>query len=210
MNLHVGWINFRFLLISSLSQDKCYLNPVYIYIYLCQCRTHMFSQSTICRKLQIPSCWCKFDTNSITSLLHIVVKWLIEELPFQSINWWWNLVRFAFFTLVNLGNTLYEWASITTSLHQDQTSGIVVAILLILLRNYEQTYPKKFELCVCVQLWEIVRVPHMKSSISTLQCCTLCYSIMSHATLILYYHTSMLTLHTSLISHALWLPHAWY
>ena len=32
---------------------------------------------------------------------------------------------------------------------------------------------------------------------------TLCYFIMSHATLILYYHTSMLTLHTSLISPAL-------
>ena len=39
---------------------------------------------------------------------------------------------------------------------------------------------------------------------------TLCYSIMPHTTLILYYHASMLTLHTSFISRALWLPHVWY
>ena len=38
----------------------------------------------------------------------------------------------------------------------------------------------------------------------------LCYSIMSHATLILFYHAYKLTLYTSLISHALWLPHACY
>jgi len=36
------------------------------------------------------------------------------------------------------------------------------------------------------------------------------FSIISHATLVLYYHASMLTLHTSLISRALWLPRAWY
>jgi hypothetical protein len=35
---------------------------------------------------------------------------------------------------------------------------------------------------------------------------TLCYSIMSHATLILFYHTCMLTQHNSLILCALWLP----
>ena len=34
----------------------------------------------------------------------------------------------------------------------------------------------------------------------------LCYSIMSHATLILWYLASMLTLQNSLISQALWLP----
>jgi hypothetical protein len=34
---------------------------------------------------------------------------------------------------------------------------------------------------------------------------TLCYSVMSHATLILYYHASMLALHTFIISHVLWL-----
>jgi hypothetical protein len=37
---------------------------------------------------------------------------------------------------------------------------------------------------------------------------TLCYSKMSHATLILYYHAFMLTLHTFFISHELWLPQA--
>jgi hypothetical protein len=37
---------------------------------------------------------------------------------------------------------------------------------------------------------------------------TLCYSKMSHATLILYYHASMLTLHISLTFRALWLPQA--
>ena len=36
---------------------------------------------------------------------------------------------------------------------------------------------------------------------------TLCYFIISHATLIIYYQAFMLTLHTSLISCALWLPH---
>ena len=35
---------------------------------------------------------------------------------------------------------------------------------------------------------------------------TLCYSMMAHATRILYYHASMLTLQSSLISCALWLP----
>jgi uncharacterized membrane protein len=39
---------------------------------------------------------------------------------------------------------------------------------------------------------------------------TLCYSIMSHITLILYYHASMLILQTSLISYALCLQQAWY
>ena len=37
---------------------------------------------------------------------------------------------------------------------------------------------------------------------------TLCYSIMSYATLILYHHISMLTLQTSLILCAFWLPQA--
>ena len=36
--------------------------------------------------------------------------------------------------------------------------------------------------------------------------CTLCYSIVSHATLIDQYHGSMLTLQNSTISHAVWLP----
>ena len=39
---------------------------------------------------------------------------------------------------------------------------------------------------------------------------TLCYSIMSHATLILFYHAPMLTLSKSLISHIFWLPQARY
>ena len=34
---------------------------------------------------------------------------------------------------------------------------------------------------------------------------TMCYSVLSHATLILYYHASMLTLHTFIISNVLWL-----
>jgi hypothetical protein len=34
---------------------------------------------------------------------------------------------------------------------------------------------------------------------------TMCYSILSHATLMLFYHASMLTLHNSLMSHILWL-----
>ena len=36
---------------------------------------------------------------------------------------------------------------------------------------------------------------------------TLCYFIMSRATLILFGYTSMLRLHDSLTSHAVWLPH---
>ena len=41
--------------------------------------------------------------------------------------------------------------------------------------------------------------------IVTIAMLTLCYTIMSHATLVLFYHVSMLTLHNSLISRALWL-----
>ena len=37
---------------------------------------------------------------------------------------------------------------------------------------------------------------------------TLCYSIMLHATLVLFYHASMLAPQNSLISRALWLPQA--
>jgi hypothetical protein len=74
----------------------------------------------------------------------------------------------------------------------------------------ELYYPRKFELCVCVQLWEIIHVPCTKSSISTLQCCTLCYSILSHATLILCYYASILSQQNSVNSHALWLRQVWY
>ena len=42
--------------------------------------------------------------------------------------------------------------------------------------------------------------------IITLAMLILCYSLISHAILILYYHGFMSTLHTSLISCALWLP----
>ena len=38
----------------------------------------------------------------------------------------------------------------------------------------------------------------------------LCYSIVSHATLILQYHASMLTLQNSVTSRALWLPQVRY
>ena len=37
---------------------------------------------------------------------------------------------------------------------------------------------------------------------------TLCYSKMSHATLIFFYHTTILTLQNSLMPRALWLPQA--
>jgi hypothetical protein len=47
-------------------------------------------------------------------------------------------------------------------------------------------------LCTCATLG-LICVPCMKSRISISQCCTLCYSIMSHATSIFYYHASMLT-----------------
>ena len=39
-----------------------------------------------------------------------------------------------------------------------------------------------------------------------LKCCTLYYFIFSHATLVLWCHASMLTLHNFVISRALWLP----
>ena len=43
--------------------------------------------------------------------------------------------------------------------------------------------PIVHKLCKRVQLWEIIHVPCMKSSISIIQCCTLYHSITSHATL---------------------------
>ena len=48
--------------------------------------------------------------------------------------------------------------------------------------------------------------PHHVVIIVIIAMLALCYSIMSHATLMLYDHASMITLQTSLISHALWLP----
>ena len=57
---------------------------------------------------------------------------------------------------------------------------------------------KEFKLHVCMHHIIIIVIIGMLA---------LCVSMMSHTTLILYYHTSMLTLHISLISHALWLPH---
>ena len=53
-----------------------------------------------------------------------------------------------------------------------------------------------------MQLWEVIHVPHMKPLMSTSQHCTLCDSIMSHATLSIYYHASMSTLHNSIILRA--------
>ena len=50
-----------------------------------------------------------------------------NNLYFQSINWWLDLVRFVLFALVNSRNTLCKLASITTSLLEDQAGGIVVA-----------------------------------------------------------------------------------
>ena len=45
---------------------------------------------------------------------------------------------------------------------------------------------------------------------TTSKCCTLCYSIVSHATLILLYHAFMWTLQNFVISRALWMPEVWY
>ena len=63
---------------------------------------------------------------------------------------------------------------------------------------------------MCATLREIKRISWTKPSIPTWQYYTLCNSILSHATLILYYHASMLTLQNSVISRALWLPQVWY
>lgn len=76
-------------------------------------------------------------------------------------------------------------------------------LLYILLWSFEQTYPRVFGVFRCVQLWEIIQITCMKLSISALQCCNLCYSITSHVTLILFYHTFMSKLPNSIISHAM-------
>ena len=81
---------------------------------------------------------------------------------------------------------------------------------LLRLLNYTIICPIVHKCCICVQLWEIIHIPCMKSSISTLQCCTSCYSIMSYATLILYYYASMLTLQNFVRSRVLWLSQLWY
>ena len=56
------------------------------------------------------------------------------------------------------------------------------------------------KLCARVRLWKSILVPCMKSTMSTLQCRFLCYSIMSHARLFLYYHASMSTPRNSVVS----------
>ena len=50
---------------------------------------------------------------------------------------------------------------------------------------------ESLKLCICMQLWEIIHVSCMKSSILALWCCTSCHSIMSPTTLILFYYASI-------------------
>ena len=59
----------------------------------------------------------------------------------------------------------------------------------------KQTYHREFEVCVCMQLWEIIRVPCTKSSLLALHCCTLCYFLMSYVKVTIpFYCASMFTL----------------
>jgi hypothetical protein len=66
------------------------------------------------------SCWCIFDTNSIITSSHVHYHQTIyrRALFFKSIN---------SFALVNSRNTLCEWPSITTSIHEDKSCGNFVA-----------------------------------------------------------------------------------
>ena len=61
--------------------------------------------------------------------------------------------------------------------------------------------------------WHQIKTPYNSGHTFTcimLSLLTLCFSIMSHATLVFFYHASLSTLRNSLMSSALWLPHAWY
>lgn len=63
--------------------------------------------------------------------------------------------------------------------------------------NFEQTHPRNFELCVCVQLWKIICLPHMKSSISALQMlhCVLLHNVTCYTNLLshIYVNTTKIS-----------------
>ena len=72
-----------------------------------------------------------------------------------------------------------------------------------MLSHFPPTYIMGFDLQVIHQKFK----PHARTHhVDIVTMLNLCYSIMSHATLITYDHASMSTLHTSVISRALWLP----
>ena len=61
---------------------------------------------------------------------------------------------------------------------------LILTILYILLWNFVQIYPRKTEICICVQLWEL-GVSHLwNHQFLSLRLCTLCYSKLLHVTLI--------------------------
>ena len=64
--------------------------------------------------------------------------------------------------------------------------------------------------CWCIHMSCYPGWPSGVDHTTPLKCCIVCYSIMSHATQILWYHTSMFTLQNSVISRALWLSQVWY
>ena len=74
----------------------------------------------------------------------------------------------------NVSKGMWPWARLH-SLEAPPPHHFILQLLY-------QTCLVKFELSVCVHLWEIINVSCIITSISTLQCYTLCYSRMSHAT----------------------------
>ena len=78
----------------------------------------------------------------------------------------------------------------------------LVCIMGLTLKQFTNEFKPHAHMHLVVTIFIIVNIAVL----------TLYSFIMSHqhATLILYYHTSIVTLQNSLIPCALWLPHAWY
>ena len=105
-------------------------------------------------------------------------------------------------------NSLNVILSLISWIPRERMSSIQISLFIVM---FPSSYITGSDIEINHQRIQVTRshTSHCHRCIVIIAMLTLCYSTISHSTLILFHHTSMLTPHNSLISHTLWLPHAW-